>query len=214
MTEVKTRLVVFGCSHTIGESLPDWDKEHDYSIYPIFVPNSNFKYSSLNWPNLLAEKLDRTVVNIARGGNSNHEIMIDILNFDFKPTDLVAVCWSHADREIIFDSEDPEGKFKTITILISQDDKKYKFYQAHDIKDLEIRSREYIQHTELYLKSKNINYVMGRVEHWDHNIQWKDNSYDDFVFFNFCDHASDGFHPGVESHRIFADNLYKKLNND
>ena len=210
-TMSKQRLVIFGCSHSVGEYLPDWDSETDYSHHAHVQYNSTFKYSKFNWANILAEKLDRTVVNLAKGGNSNHEIMLDILNFDFKATDLAVICWTHSDREIIFDPEIPGGKYKTITILINQNDQQYRFYQAHDIRDLEIRSREYIHHAELYLTNKKVKYCMARVEHWQHNVQWKYNNYDYFPIFDFIDRAADGFHPGIQSHQQFADKLYKEI---
>ena len=66
------RLVVFGCSHTVGQFLPGWEPE----------PGEQGILSNLAWSNHLAEYLNiPEIINKASGGNSNHEILLNIMNF-------------------------------------------------------------------------------------------------------------------------------------
>jgi hypothetical protein len=59
-----SRLITFGDSFTFGHHLPD--------------PNTQ------SWPAILADLLNRELVNVADPGASNIEILTAILSFDFK----------------------------------------------------------------------------------------------------------------------------------
>lgn len=199
---VFNRLVVFGCSHTIGQFLPGWEP----------VPDEQGILSNLTWSNHLAEYLNiPEIVNKASGGNSNHEILLNILNFKFLPGDLCVICWSYATREILFDDHDDTGCIRTSVLLhVNKDDT---FFKVHSMHDLEFRSREYINHATLLLKSVGIEYRMGKIENWvsNKNINWSDYSYDDFLSFVISDFGSDGCHPGVISHKKFAKKIYESF---
>lgn len=198
------RLVVFGCSHTVGQWLPGWrdwwttSADGKLEFHQI--------YSNHSWPNVLAAKLGITsVYNLASGGNSNHEIMCRIAGFDFKPTDLVVVCWSYAGRECLY--QETGGIARTMDLLEKLNDSK--FYEVHSQFDLEMKSREYIHQSILELDKKGITYRMCKVEDWkSHTPFWP--HYDDFGFikFDIIDYALDNNHPGVESHNALAEKLY------
>ena len=92
------RLVAFGASYTYGDGLPDT------------FPNDN-KPSSLAWPGILADNLNLECVNMSSQGAGNKKIWHDILNFKFKPNDIVFILWAFPNRYTIFNSK---SKFKNL----------------------------------------------------------------------------------------------------
>lgn len=192
------RLVTFGCSHTVGEYLPGW--RHEYPV---------LEFSNQAWPFVLAYDMSVPVINNASGGESNHEMLLKILNFDYEPGDFVAVCWSYSGRNVLFDPAAPNSMHRTMDLL--QRGQAW-FYSVHTIHDLEIRNRQYIQHAELFLQSRNIPYQMSKIEVWaERNTNWRDYSHDDLPLFEITDRGSDNLHPGVDSHRQFATKLYNLI---
>ena len=87
-----------------------------------------------------------------------------------------------------------------------------RFYAAHEVEDLELKSMEYVHHARLYLESLGVNYVMAAVELWEFKTpQWRFYNPDDFVFYNFIDRALDNEHPGLDSHAELANRMYERL---
>jgi hypothetical protein len=146
-------------------------------------------------------------INMGSGGNSNHEILLDILNFEFKPLDLCIVCWSFSNRELLYEKD---MNIKTMFQLHAQKDDS--FYRIHTLYDLQCKSREYIHHAELYLDSIGIRYRMGKIEyHLSKNYKWNNYNYETFIDFFIIDYAIDNSHPGIESNKLFAKKLYDSL---
>lgn len=198
-TNTNKRLFAFGCSCTVGEYLPGWQAATAEN-------NWKTKLSNDAWPFVLARKLCISQVeNKAWGGDSNHEIMHKILLTDFKPDDIVVIAWSFAGREITFH---PKGVI-TQTMWGPNAER---FYAAHDIEDLELKSMEYVHHTELYLKDQNVPYVMAITEPWTFKTpQWRFYNPNDYVFYDFIDRALDNEHPGLKSHEQLANRVYDRI---
>ena len=200
------RLIVSGCSHTVGEWLPGWRDWWDNSGEK---PQFHRILSEYNWSNQLAAKLGITeVYNLASGGNSNHEIMCGILGFDFKPDDLCVICWSYAGREFLY--QEAGGIARTMDLLSQFNDTK--FYEVHSLFDLETKSREYVHQTILHLEKMNVQYRMAKIEDWNTKSDfWP--FYDDHAFmkFDMIDYAADNSHPGVESNKALAEKIYDSL---
>lgn len=194
------RIVAFGCSCTVGEWLPGW-------IAPTLENNWQITLSDDAWPFVLARKMSISQVdNLAWGGLGNHEIMRRIINTDLNKDDLVVIAWTYAGREILF-------KDKNIITQTMWDSNAYKFYELHDLIDLEIRSMEYIHHTQMYLERNGIQYVMAQIEPWyTKSTHWTKYNRDDFAFYQFIDKAADNSHPGLESHKRIAELMYEKVN--
>ena len=94
-----SRLIAFGCSFTRGTALDDvWDFKNKCSIFP--------QPSKYAWPQLLADKLDIECINLGKGGYSNKAIWHIIVNFDFKPSDIVFIHWSFLDRYHYYKTND------------------------------------------------------------------------------------------------------------
>ena len=198
-TNTNKKLFAFGCSCTIGEYLPGWQAA---------TLENNWKttLSDDAWPFVLARKLCITQVeNLAWGGDSNHEIMHKVLLTDFSPNDVVVIAWSFAGREITFH---PKGIIKQT--MWGESAKK--FYSAHDIVDLELKSMEYIHHTKLYLESLGVKYVMAITEPWKFKTpKWRFYNSDDYLFYHFIDRALDNEHPGLRSHAQLANRMHERL---
>lgn len=200
------RLVTFGCSYTFGQALPDTD---------------GTKPSNLSWPKLLGDMLGREVVNKGKAGASNLEILFSLLNFNFKKDDLVIIGWTHVNRDIIF------NKDKHITIGPWIKDKILESWmQTHSDYDLSIRSGMYIHHAELFLESLGIKQYHFRAIGSATFIDKIINAFTEVkpIYTNKLKHqitkrilykkdlGLDNAHPGVESHKHAADQLYKIVN--
>lgn len=202
------RLVVFGCSHTLGQHLPGWSQwweDQGYDKVKIYRE----QLSDLNWPSVLAHKLGITdLLNLASGGNSNHEIMARVLSFEFKPDDLCIICWSYAGREFIY--QEHGGVARTMDLLDVLNDSR--FYEVHSQFDLEMKSREYVYLTYLHLERNSVNYKMAKIEKWESVSDfWVRYEHDDLLTFDMLDYALDHSHPGVESHKVFANKIYDTI---
>ena len=198
-TNTNKKLFAFGCSCTIGEYLPGWQAATADN-------NWQTKLSDDAWPFVLARKLCiKKAENLAWGGDSNHEIMHKVLLTDFNPNDVVVIAWSFAGREITFHS-------KGVISQTMWGPHAERFYAAHDIEDLELKSMEYIHHTKLYLESLGIKYAMAITEPWKFKTpKWRFYNPDDYLFYYFIDRALDNEHPGLKSHKQLADKMYERL---
>ncbi len=195
-------LITFGDSWTVGEYLPGWQE------WPQVV-------SELSWSKILSRVMNIKLMNMARGGYGNRQILHSILDFDrlhgFRPEDVVVVCWSFAAREILLDLSYDCQYARTRELLDAFEFTK--FYEVHSMNDLEIRSREYVHYAELFLQSKNIKYKMAQNERWyERNSNWHIYNADNFMLFETIDYAADNRHPGIESNKLFFQQLYKELN--
>jgi len=85
-------IVAFGCSCTYGQALGNNEL--------------NWNPSPLAWPGKLAELYNCTVENLGFCGASNKRILHSMLNYNYKPDDVVFVCWTHADRWAVIQKDD------------------------------------------------------------------------------------------------------------
>jgi len=87
------KLFTFGCSMTVGSALYDvWDFEKNENL----SPERTSKYA---WPQILADKMKLTCINLAKGGASNKEIYHTALTTpDITSGDTVIVQWTYPER--------------------------------------------------------------------------------------------------------------------
>lgn len=78
------RLVTFGCSLTYGQSLENRMEQ--------------------SWPAQLGKLLNLETDNQGGCGSSTKRIWWDCINYKFKPSDTVVICWTHRDRWCIIKS--------------------------------------------------------------------------------------------------------------
>jgi len=207
------RLITFGDSYTEGHALPDWVPGSDDN-WP-FSNTCTITFSKHAWPNVLANKLGIGCINKGRGGSSNLEIMLRVLNFDFEPDDIVVVLWTFYTRENLFGLEFPGQLLRT-----ADPASKYfeDYYKLHSDSDLFLRTKIYITYTKLYLQSRNLKHHFGTINDFktfkmlDTQIKNLKIEIDDT--FPGIDKALDNAHPGVQSHERYANIVYRRLINE
>ena len=179
------RLISFGCSYTYGSALPDRLKA---------------------WPCVLGNLLNKSVSNEATPAAGNLEILWNILNFQFDQDDICFVMWSHFSRDHIFH---PSGHKR----IRCRDDLLTKHWLlTHTDYDINIRNWMYIHYCDLYLKSKNITtfHLFGGDYHSERFSSPDCTTIENIIDLEFVniDFGNDNRHPGLESHRTLAKEIY------
>ena len=199
------RLITFGCSYTYGQGLPDI-KLMPFTGYPI-------SSSKLGWAALLSQKLKLELINVSYPGASNIEILYNILTFNFNPDDIVVIMWTHPVRDIVFDKW--TNTVSRRTRLGFWRKKKYKLWEDQiDVKDFITKTWIYIHHADIVLKEKKLKYI-----HYPQNIkEYEDYTIKDLTINNlytdgfFIIDKTEDYHPGLESNKLTADNIFRILN--
>ena len=162
------RLIVFGCSNTFGEGLPDCGSQSNNWC--------GSEPSKLAWPDKLAALMGiDEVVNFGLGGQGNkcilnyviEKVASGLINPD---TDVVVILWSFFSRHCIFHDDGSIERFlpndiknfrpgnvkkrKSIKLM-----RVYKWYNNyHSFKDQHFENYTKISHARHYLNSKGIRY--------------------------------------------------------
>ncbi len=147
---MKRRIVNYGCSHAFGAEIAGRGE--------IYHPDN----VRLNFGNLVAQHYDCDFKITARPGNSNKQILHDIIEF-VQPGDICLLAWTYADRErwIVPENTIPDGNtnytsFHTLSVLTENSYKdsnktfKERFFPS---KDQEERKR--IERNHYFLKDAN-----------------------------------------------------------
>ncbi len=201
-----SRLIAFGCSFTFGQGLID--------IYP-----SSNKSSRFAWPELLGNKLKRSVINRGKPGIGNLEILNRVLTTKFEPSDIVVIMWSQFVRHDFFRYDlIPIGSRIHYEEFLKYNPIEEKWWIDNN------RARNWltIHQCSLYLQSINIPFVsfMGIVGHNDTlpypkleipNLLTDINVSDWFVDRALDAHEEGKGHPGLESHKLIANLIYDKI---
>ena len=199
------RLITFGCSYTYGEGLPDVKRS--------IINGNPTNKSKLGWAFLLSQKLNLELVNISYPGTSNTEILYNIVTFNFNADDVVVIMWTHPIRDIMFDRWSNILSFRTRLGFWKKETNK-SWAEQVNIKDYVMKTWMCMHHADLMLKSKNINYIhypQDITEYANYTIKELiiDNVHKDG--FLKVDVTEDG-HPGVESNKLTAENIFRILN--
>ena len=194
-----TRLVAFGCSYTRGTALDDvWDFEKNCSIFP--------QPSKYAWPQLIANELGLECINLGKGGYSNKAIWHTIINFDFKPSDIVFVHWSFLDRYHYYENKDTGH-----IIDHTHKDKRDKMFFKYLHSDYEMINDLFLRMNHVNSLHTNINHIlMSPIEelHWNNSSYIK--IYLDYIKEKYP-RANDNIHPGILAHKEFARQLLQSL---
>lgn len=194
-------LVTFGCSFTYGQGLPD--------CYNNNSPGKS--YSSFSWPVVLSKSLGLRCLNLSRPGNSNIEILNDILNYDFNYKDIVIILWTFPDRDVLFqENSNPIRMASWVDHELKQP-----WANVHNSFDLETRSWIYIHHAYSYLKNLGVKFYFLRVNlksnipDWARKIDFLEADIQKLR--KIYPPALDGAHPGQECHREYAHLVWNEI---
>lgn len=203
------RLITFGDSFTYGHNLEDCTLHNCQDQFP----------SNHAWPAVLGSLLNYEVINKSSPGASNIEILSTILNFKFKPTDLVVIGWTLVHRDLIYKQSFLKKMFnRTDHFRVSiwnNDEVSKKWCEVHDDHDRAVRSGLYIEHADLYLKNLNLRqYHFFAIDMFNKKPVWnhKPSTWINRSIIPFKDTALDNMHPGKKSHSIAAKRLFNIIN--
>lgn len=190
-------IVAFGCSNTYGQGLVDCHVNNGPG--PVA--------SSFAWPSLLADMYQTKLDNQSIPGASNLEILTKVLNYQFKPNQMALIMWATTDRDYIFDEKPIQlGAWQSTDIVKH-------WLMTHPESDLVVRSWLYMQHSSLYLQSKQIkhynffSYTKGFYKFKPDFINV--NIHD--VGVNKDDYALDNLHMGPLSHNKVANSIKRVI---
>lgn len=185
------KLFAFGCSNVYGVGLPDcWHN------------NTHTNTPSLNaWPQLLADALNLTCVNLSEPGCGNKQIWHRILTAKIQPNDIVVVQWTFPNRHCILYKDNPP---RQINYYDPNSVIKNYIAETHNEYDRLIESHVYIQHANTIVK--NIYNFAFEIELLQPFPSWQtvDILYDANLVNSKYPRALDGRHPGLESHKNLA----------
>ena len=221
------RIVAFGCSHTYGHSLPD-------CVVDKYLPGPH--PSHFAFPSLIAKELDVLCINKSIPASSNLQILLNILQFNFLPDDLVLVMWTFPNRGTLLTNEkqpiritpwlipDDKGmllinycakkdKMSTDTII----DMAKSFYKTHSDYHLRLMSWLYMDMASMFLdKLKIKKFFTTFDDSWDisENPISDCRSIKDPFEYSIIDYGNDDSHPGLETHKIWANKILEVLKNN
>lgn len=137
------RFVAFGCSHTWGDGILPGD-------------SWNTPPSSASWVQVLSNKFNIPVLNLAKSGGSNLLILHAIRNHDWQVGDIALIQWTYFERDTIFDNE---TVFRHISSYhINNKDRAYtkQYYTLFPDYHIEYINLQHVEHAYLYLVAHNI----------------------------------------------------------
>jgi len=214
-----SRLIAFGDSFTYGHGLSDCHIPIKKVAFLTTEKNwAGPVPSKFAWPQVLGDMMGLEVVNKSAPGNSNIQILRDILSFEnFLPSDLVIIGWTYPVRDCVF-KKNFLGKDISFRISPWYDDKSFlkKWLVVHSDYDLAIRAGLYVHHAESFLKTKGIKqyHFCSHQELLDVMPEFTlvpENFIDEKILPRL-DKALDNSHPGPGSHRQAAEKLYEIIN--
>jgi hypothetical protein len=201
-------LTAFGCSFTYGHGLAD-------CVKPDGKPGQ--QPSQKAWPAVLADLIGMHIYNNSAPGASNLEILHRLLKCKFYSTDTVVIMWSFIERDYIFKNQQDRITGTQIGHWVSDDVAK-NWMLTHDLNDMGIRSWHYIQHADLYVKSRGAKcfhfvmkpseYIKFKPDYIDIEINPVVNGY----MMLEIDRAPDGHHPGPLAHEFIAKRMETLIN--
>ena len=201
------RIVTFGCSNTQGQALPD-------------LPKGSHGVSKYAWPSVLAKNLGFDVWNRAHGGASNKFILYRLFETEFQKTDTVIRLGTAFCRSCFID----EGK--VIRMLPSDINRPVEshresrrqhsaYYYEHLDSDYNAWFDSMMQinlakaHLDaLGLKNLHLTWYDGPMV--EVRPMWNKVDLINKTF-SEVDFASDNDHPGVQSQKLMAEFIQKRL---
>ena len=216
------RLIAFGDSFTYGHGLIDCHIPEKKVAFMVTEKNwAGPNPSKFAWPQVLGDMLGLEVINKSAPGNSNIQIIRDILSFEnLLPSDLVVIGWTYPQRDCIF-KKNLLGVDISFRISPWHEDTKFlkNWLTVHNEYDLSIRAGLHMHHAECFLKTKEVKqyHFCAHAHGGIYNVMpdftiTPENFINKKILPRNDDLALDNSHPGPNSHQRAAENLYKIIN--
>ncbi len=224
------RLLAFGCSNTYGHGLEDCYDNSRGNKSPGLKP------SKFAWPEVLADNLGRTCLNLSNPGASMKEVVHKIHTTKYLNDDLIVVMLTPGPRSCIISKGDSHkpfrkwGKWHIEQILGNRTPKPTKLDKRWitdfaDDSDIWLSYITYINYVYLFFKEKNVKayYFCYKIDEGfsqflEENKEFKKihqipictpSLYDIQLTWN--DVALDGAHPGKNAHATFANKAFEYI---
>ena len=201
-----SRLIAFGCSLTKGAGLPDiYDKKTNYH-------NPKTGGSKYAWPQIIANLGNFECINLGYNASSNKLIANNILDFQFEYHDLCIIMWTFPLRHAILDKNKwvfihpTSNKWKEIS------DNYYK--HQHNSYDAMLNTMHYIMLAKYHLDRMNIKTINLSIK--EYNVidkQWFKAKMHNKYFLNYAGVCEDGYHPSIEAHKKFGNDIWENIIN-
>ena len=185
------RLVTFGCSLTYGTGLP--------------TPNEQV------WGSLLSKKLGCEFINKGIPGAGNKEIVHSLVNFEFRPDDVVYILWTFVDRYCVLRDKDKTFQFIPGSTL-PRSTTYYKY--LHEDYDHNFLSKVFIEYGINLLRKKNIKvYSLFNTDQDPLGLDINSTLLPVYYcsFSNVHPKGIDNVHMGIQGNIEYADALYRTL---
>lgn len=140
------RFIAFGCSHTRGDGILPGDT---WQTAP----------SRASWVQVLSDKFNIPLLNLACSGGSNLLILHAIRNHEWQQGDIALIQWTYFSRSTIFNNS---TEFDHISSYhINNRDRAYikQYYTLFPDYHTEYLSLQHIEHAYLYMAAHNISKI-------------------------------------------------------
>jgi len=201
-----SRLIAFGCSLTYGHGLPDCH---------IAPHNPGPVASKLVWPEIVAQQLNRTCINMSSPGSSNKRIWHTIINFKFKKDDIAVILWSWEDRSAVLRDKKSVGD---IGHWIESDSTQAHYQYLYTRYDALVQTKLYVSHANFLLKEKAVpvyNLTIRKETAGIFKLSEQTTPHIPLYLWNNYKgrypKALDNHHPGVECNRTFGNDVLQYM---
>lgn len=137
------RFVAFGCSHTWGDGILPGDS---WDTLP----------STASWAQVLSNKFNIPVLNLAKSGGSNLLILHAIRNHNWQAGDIALIQWTYFERDTIFDNETKFSHISSFRIGNKNEEYVDRYYKLFPNYHIEYVNLQHIEHAYFYLAAHNI----------------------------------------------------------
>lgn len=194
------RVLFFGDSMTYGHGLPDCVLPTETGEIVLAGPRP----SELGWAATISRRLGVPHINHAVPGASNLQILWTLRQADIAKGDVVIVEWSYTDRSCLLEPEIVQiGPWM-------EEDTSLAYYQAHSDPDIINRNTLLIEHAALLLERIGTKWLFFANDGKGIEGPIRDTIIDCFQTYE-CDIADDNSHPGMVSNQIWADIVFKHV---
>ena len=206
-----SRIIAYGCSNTYGEGLPDcWVKN-----------NAGPNPSKFAWPHLLADKMNLECINLSKPACSIKYMANKVLETKFREDDIVVFMWTYFSRYCFFQDNGLEKRLLINDIEnkgLDSRNRRYsrKYYQTfHTNENAIIDGYMRINFIKNYLDSKDIINHHYTCHEATKGFNLREPNWSIVkipnIRFSFLDKALDNVHPGIESQKQLAKEIYEDI---